>query len=161
GSGDAVGGPEGPRQDQGCRGLRRPRTKVSDLGARTLPRAARGGHRESARPEEAVGLPGGGGGSARSTGMMMGSDSGHPAVARAPPPHIRAPARPVHDFLAIRSGGIYLDGTFGAGGHSRAMLAAGATVIGLDRDPSAIGRGADLVEASDGRLTLVEARFSQ
>ena len=93
--------------------------------------------------------------------MMMGSDSGHPAVVGGPAPHIPVLAHPVHDFLAIRSGGIYLDGTFGAGGHSRAMLAAGATVIGLDRDPSAIARGAELVAASDGRLTLVEARFSQ
>jgi 16S rRNA (cytosine1402-N4)-methyltransferase len=93
--------------------------------------------------------------------MMMGSDSGHPAVAGGPAPHIPVLAHPVHEFLAIRPDGIYLDGTFGAGGHSRAVLAAGATVIGLDRDPSAIVRGADLVEASSGRLTLVEARFSQ
>jgi 16S rRNA (cytosine1402-N4)-methyltransferase len=93
--------------------------------------------------------------------MMMGRDSGAPAVAGGPAPHIPVLARPVADFLAVRPDGIYLDGTFGAGGHSRAMLAAGATVIGLDRDPSAVARGAELIEAAGGRLTLFEARFSQ
>jgi 16S rRNA (cytosine1402-N4)-methyltransferase len=93
--------------------------------------------------------------------MMMGRDSGDPAVAGGPAPHIPVLARPVDEFLAVQSGGIYLDGTFGAGGHSRAMLASGATVIGLDRDPSAVARGAELVKAAGGRLTLIEARFSE
>lgn len=62
--------------------------------------------------------------------------------------------------LAPVPGGIYVDGTFGAGGYTRAILAAGASVIAIDRDPTAIAGGAPLVAASAGRLTLVEGRFS-
>ncbi len=58
--------------------------------------------------------------------------------------------------------GRYLDATFGAGGYSRALLATpGAHVLALDRDPTAIRGGADLVEQSQGRLRLAEARFSK
>jgi 16S rRNA (cytosine1402-N4)-methyltransferase len=64
--------------------------------------------------------------------------------------------------LRPRAGGRYLDATFGAGGYTRAILAADDTkVLALDRDPTAIAAGADLVQASGGRLTLVEARFSE
>jgi 16S rRNA (cytosine1402-N4)-methyltransferase len=52
-----------------------------------------------------------------------------------------------------------VDATFGAGGYSRALLERGATVIAFDRDPTAICAGADFVEASNGRLTLIEAPF--
>jgi 16S rRNA (cytosine1402-N4)-methyltransferase len=63
--------------------------------------------------------------------------------------------------LAPHDGGIYIDATFGAGGYSRMILdVAGTRVIGIDRDRSAISGGFDLVERSDGRLTLVEDRFS-
>jgi 16S rRNA (cytosine1402-N4)-methyltransferase len=64
--------------------------------------------------------------------------------------------------LAPRDGGVYLDATFGAGGYTRAILAHENTrVLALDRDPRAIADGAALVEAAGGRLTLVEARFSE
>jgi 16S rRNA (cytosine1402-N4)-methyltransferase len=64
--------------------------------------------------------------------------------------------------LAPHSGGAYLDATFGAGGYSRALLAHPDTrVLALDRDPRAIRDGQALVEAAAGRLTLVEARFSE
>lgn len=63
--------------------------------------------------------------------------------------------------LAPRSGGVYADATFGAGGYSRAILAVdGTQVIGIDRDRTAIAAGFDLVDSSDGRLVLVEDRFS-
>jgi 16S rRNA (cytosine1402-N4)-methyltransferase len=94
--------------------------------------------------------------------MMMGRDSGQPAVAGGPARHIPVLAPQVGEFLALRAGGVYVDATFGAGGHSRQILAADNTqVIGIDRDQSAIARGADLVEAFAGRLTLVEERFSE
>jgi 16S rRNA (cytosine1402-N4)-methyltransferase len=66
--------------------------------------------------------------------------------------------------LSIQPGDTAVDGTFGAGGYARAMLAVGAgRVIGFDRDPDAIAEGRSLVpDAVDsGRLTLVEERFSQ
>jgi 16S rRNA (cytosine1402-N4)-methyltransferase len=64
-------------------------------------------------------------------------------------------------MLQPRDGGIYLDATFGAGGYSRAILATpGTRVIGIDRDRSAVAAGFDLVDRADGRLTLVEDRFS-
>jgi 16S rRNA (cytosine1402-N4)-methyltransferase len=62
--------------------------------------------------------------------------------------------------LAIQPGDTVVDGTFGAGGYARALLAVGAgRVIGLDRDPDAIAEGPTLVP--DPRLTLIEERFSQ
>lgn len=65
------------------------------------------------------------------------------------------------DLLNPRGGGIYVDATFGAGGYSRAILdAADTRVIGIDRDRTAIAGGFDLVDRSNGRLTLVEDRFS-
>jgi 16S rRNA (cytosine1402-N4)-methyltransferase len=62
--------------------------------------------------------------------------------------------------LAPRDGAIYVDGTFGGGGYSEALLAAAhCAVIGIDRDPEAIRRGADLEARHGGRLTLIEGRF--
>ena len=63
------------------------------------------------------------------------------------------------EALEPRAGGLYVDGTFGAGGYARALLDRGANVVAVDRDPSAIRAGAPLVAASGGRLKLVEARF--
>jgi 16S rRNA (cytosine1402-N4)-methyltransferase len=64
-------------------------------------------------------------------------------------------------MLKPRDGGIYVDATFGAGGYSQAILdAADTRVIGIDRDRTAIAAGFDLVDRSNGRLTLVEDRFS-
>ena len=93
--------------------------------------------------------------------MTAGGD-GSRAVAGGPAPHIPVLGRPALDFLNVKDGGVYLDGTFGAGGYTRGILdtAAACTVIATDRDPSAVARGADLVSQSQGRLTLVEARFS-
>lgn len=63
--------------------------------------------------------------------------------------------------LAIRPDGIYVDGTFGRGGHSRAILAELGTqgrLLALDRDPRAIAAGAAI---ADPRFTLVHAAFSE
>jgi len=79
----------------------------------------------------------------------------------AAPRHIPVLGRQAIEMLKPRDGGIYVDATFGAGGYSRAILgAAGTRVIGIDRDRSAVTAGFDLVDRSDGRLTLVEDRFS-
>jgi len=62
--------------------------------------------------------------------------------------------------LAIVPGETLVDGTFGVGGYTRALLGAGAgRVIGFDRDPDAIANGQSLVP--DDRLMLIEERFSQ
>ena len=55
---------------------------------------------------------------------------------------------------------VILDGTFGLGGYSRALLAAApCRVIGIDRDPQAIARGRALETEFSGRLSLIEGRF--
>ncbi len=58
--------------------------------------------------------------------------------------------------LAIASGEKHIDGTYGAGGYSRAMIDAGAQVVAFDRDPDAI---ADAEQHE--RLTLIEDCFSR
>ena len=63
--------------------------------------------------------------------------------------------------LQPERGGIFVDGTFGAGGYTSAILAsAKAQVIAIDRDPNAISAGQALVANSGGRLRLVQGAFS-
>ncbi len=62
--------------------------------------------------------------------------------------------------MAPRDDAVYVDGTFGAGGYSAALLmAARCRVLGIDRDPEAVRRGAALAARHGGRLTLIEGRF--
>ena len=64
--------------------------------------------------------------------------------------------------LAPRDGAIYIDGTFGGGGYSRALLTrAKCRVCAIDRDPAAIARARKLAKEFGGRLTPVEGQFSQ
>ncbi len=64
--------------------------------------------------------------------------------------------------LMPRDGAVYLDGTFGGGGYSRALLdAAACRVVAFDRDPAAIRGGGALAGRYRDRLTLIEGRFSQ
>lgn len=58
-------------------------------------------------------------------------------------------------------GATVVDATFGAGGYTRALLAAGAIVHAFDRDPDALVEGRRLVEEAGGRLTLHHAPFSR
>jgi len=62
--------------------------------------------------------------------------------------------------LAPSDGAILLDGTFGGGGYSAALLeAAACTVWAIDRDPEAIARGAALAARFPGRLQLLQGCF--
>jgi 16S rRNA (cytosine1402-N4)-methyltransferase len=77
-------------------------------------------------------------------------------------PHIPVLLNEVIAALAPRAGGIYVDGTFGAGGYSAAILdAAPCTVFGIDRDPDAIAGGEPLRRKYDGRLDLIAGRFGE
>jgi 16S rRNA (cytosine1402-N4)-methyltransferase len=74
--------------------------------------------------------------------------------------HIPVLMREVVDALQPRDGGRYVDGTFGAGGYTTAMLdRADCQVIAIDRDPDAIGAGRALAERYAPRLRLIEGRF--
>ena len=58
-------------------------------------------------------------------------------------------------------GGVWVDGTFGAGGYTRALLQAGAErVIAIDRDPSALALAAPLQAEAGARLLLAEGNFA-
>ncbi|WP_027488036.1 16S rRNA (cytosine(1402)-N(4))-methyltransferase RsmH [Allorhizobium undicola] len=74
--------------------------------------------------------------------------------------HIPVLLHEVVEALAPQPGKVILDGTFGAGGYSTALLDAGANVIALDRDPTAIAAGQALVASRNGLLSLHHTRFS-
>lgn len=74
--------------------------------------------------------------------------------------HIPVLLSEVIKALAPKAEGVYLDGTFGAGGYSTAMLEAAPCVVwAIDRDPEALKRGADLAARFPGRLHFVQGRF--
>ncbi len=75
-------------------------------------------------------------------------------------PHIPVLLDEVIHALAITPGAEIVDGTFGAGGYSEAILAGGARVYAFDRDPDALSEGADLAGRSGGALRLFSACFS-
>ena len=75
-------------------------------------------------------------------------------------PHIPVLLDEVIAAIAPRPGMTVIDATFGAGGYSRALLAAGARVYGFDRDPNAIRDGAAMVGEFAGLLSLHPERFS-
>lgn len=76
-------------------------------------------------------------------------------------PHIPVLLRPLLKAVAPVSG-VWLDGTFGAGGYTRGLLAAGADkVIGVDRDPLALQMAAPWAGEYGDRLELVQGVFSK
>lgn len=75
-------------------------------------------------------------------------------------PHYPVMLPEVLEALSPRDGGVYVDGTFGAGGYSRAILAAAdCHVIGIDRDLSAVDRGKAMEEEYAERFTFVRGCF--
>ncbi|MFK7903269.1 MAG: 16S rRNA (cytosine(1402)-N(4))-methyltransferase RsmH [Nitratireductor sp.] len=90
--------------------------------------------------------------------MSLNANDG--VAAGGPLPHIPVMLNEVLKTLSPTSGEVHLDGTFGAGGYTKAIMGLGANVIALDRDPDAVANGQDLVAASNGALNLVQDRFS-
>tara|TARA_R110002124_G_scaffold287365_1_gene474179 strand:- start:116894 stop:117868 length:975 start_codon:yes stop_codon:yes gene_type:complete len=75
-------------------------------------------------------------------------------------PHIPVMLPEVLRALKPKDGGIYIDGTFGAGGYSRAIAeAANCQVIGIDRDPSAHEMAAPWLGEYEGRMSLRQGCF--
>jgi 16S rRNA (cytosine1402-N4)-methyltransferase len=74
--------------------------------------------------------------------------------------HISVLLEPALEYLAIRPDGIYVDATFGAGGHTRAILERldGGRVIAIDADPAAVERALGITHPS---FTFVQANFSE
>lgn len=76
-------------------------------------------------------------------------------------PHIPVLLDEVIAGLDPNAGETHVDGTFGAGGYSRALLKAGVRVYAFDRDPDAIAEGRTVEASSGGALILVPERFSR
>ena len=76
--------------------------------------------------------------------------------------HIPVLMAEVVEALQPRDGGRYVDGTFGVGGYTRAILgAADCTVFAIDRDPDAIARARRLAEEFGARLVPLQGRFGE
>ncbi|NQW12045.1 MAG: 16S rRNA (cytosine(1402)-N(4))-methyltransferase RsmH [Alphaproteobacteria bacterium] len=76
--------------------------------------------------------------------------------------HIPVLLGPVLEALAPADGKRYVDGTFGVGGYTRAILAtADCVVYAIDRDPEAIDRATALATEYQGRLIPVAGRFGE
>gem|GEM_PF-7035682 len=74
--------------------------------------------------------------------------------------HVPVLISEVIEALKPESGKVIVDGTFGAGGYTRRILEEGANVIAIDRDPTAIAAGRAMEKQFEGKLNLVESRFS-
>ncbi len=92
---------------------------------------------------------------------MRGHGDGHTGAAGGPTPHVPVLLGEVCEALDASRGGTFVDGTFGAGGYTRAILDSHADnhVVAIDRDPDAVAAGTALVAGTQGRLTLVPGRF--
>ncbi len=94
--------------------------------------------------------------------MNAGRSRPETGAAGGPARHLPVMLREVVSSLKPKPGGKYIDATFGAGGHSRALLeAAGCKVLAFDRDPRTVAESSGAVSAFGGRLTVVEANFSE
>ncbi|WP_420549797.1 16S rRNA (cytosine(1402)-N(4))-methyltransferase RsmH [Curvivirga sp.] len=74
--------------------------------------------------------------------------------------HYPVMLREVVQYMEPKAGEVYLDGTFGAGGYSRAILeTADCTLYAVDRDPTAHKRAEPIVKEFDGRLKMLLGCF--
>lgn len=84
-----------------------------------------------------------------------------PDASEQKPPHVPVLLDEVLAALAPLDGARIVDGTFGAGGYSRALLAAGASVVGIDRDPSVAPFAAQLSAEFPRRFSFVAGTFAK
>src|SRR5262249_8550552 len=148
--GHAAAGSRGARGHHRARSLRGSRPHVPDLGARAL----QGAPRRVARACSNAGRD-----SAADAGRAPVSESRN-SRSESTGVHVPVLLTEAIAALAPRDEGLYVDGTFGAGNYSRAILeAARCRVVALDRDPAAVKRGGALASQYAGRLTVVEGRF--
>jgi 16S rRNA (cytosine1402-N4)-methyltransferase len=75
-------------------------------------------------------------------------------------PHAPVLLAEVIEALSPQPGDVVIDATFGAGGYTRAILATGAEVIGLDRDPTVQPHADAVANDFPGKFTLVRTPFS-
>lgn len=68
--------------------------------------------------------------------------------------------REVTEYLQPAPGRVFFDGTLGGGGHTKAFLEAGATVVATDQDPDAIASAGGQLTGYEGRLFLQKANFA-
>ncbi|MCW4116673.1 16S rRNA (cytosine(1402)-N(4))-methyltransferase RsmH [Aurantimonas sp. MSK8Z-1] len=92
---------------------------------------------------------------------MMADHGGIKPSGGGPVRHIPVLLDAVLRALAPAPGAVVLDGTLGAGGYSAAILSAGAAVVAVDRDPTAIAGARPLQKRFAERLRLVEGRFGE
>ncbi len=76
------------------------------------------------------------------------------------PKHLPVLLEEALEALALKPSGTYVDGTFGRGGHSRAILARlgpAGRLLALDRDPQAVAAAREI---ADARFSIAQAKFS-
>ena len=93
-------------------------------------------------------------------GARKRKPTGHAPGPMADAPHIPVLLKPILEHCGPISG-VWLDGTMGAGGYTRALLDAGAQVIGVDRDPAAHQMASEWAGPYGDRLRLVQGTFGQ
>ncbi len=78
--------------------------------------------------------------------------------------HVTVLLHEVVDALSIKPDGVYVDGTFGRGGHSRSILSRlseRGRLIAFDRDPAAVETGKELLALNNQNFSILHSRFSQ
>ncbi len=88
------------------------------------------------------------------------SQNGYTSVSIKQNVHVPVMKQAVIDALKVRDGGFYIDGTFGAGGHTRSILELGAVVLALDRDQDAVNRAAEFEKEYPNTFFIQRASFS-
>ena len=95
--------------------------------------------------------------------FMSSSVSANPPDAASPEDFRHEPVltEEILRVLQPRAGKLFLDGTLGGGGHSAALLTAGARVVGLDRDTAALAHARERLAVFGGQFRAVHGNFAE